>query len=95
MGMTQNRTTQIRAPWHTVILGRHLVSRTVSSGLFRCPNEQTERAYSSHRVRNWHTLFSVPVLPGRVVEEYIECFCCGNTWDPRIIKSNHPSLGAR
>lgn len=93
--MTQNRTTtQIRAARVGAIWGEHPVTRTVSSGLFRCPVEQTERAYSSHRVRNWHTLFSVPVLPGRVVEEYVECFCCGATYDPRIASSDHPALRA-
>lgn len=90
--MTENRTTQMRVPWLTAIVGHQPMTRTVSSGLFRCPNEQTERAYSSHKVRNWLTIFSVPVLPGGVVSEYVECFCCGTTWDPRIINSTHPAL---
>ncbi len=78
-----------------MIVGRHPVTKTVSSGLFRCPKEQLERAYSGHKVRNWHTVFSVPVLPGKVVEEYVECFCCGSTWHPGIVNSTHPSLRAR
>jgi hypothetical protein len=93
-GMTQNRTTQLRVPWIGAIWGQSRLTKTMSSGLFRCPTEQTERAYWSHRVRNWHTLFSVPVVPGRVAEEYIECFCCGSTWDPRVVSSDHPALRA-
>lgn len=92
IGMTQNRTTQLRGPWIGAIWGQSRLTKTMSSGLFRCPTEQTERAYWRYQVRNWHTVFSVPVVPGQVVEEYIECFCCGATWDPRIVNSNHPAL---
>lgn len=69
------------------------MTRTVSSGLFICPTEGTERAYWVHRVRDWLTIFSVPVVPGEIVEEYAECFCCGAKADPRVIGASHPALG--
>lgn len=91
--MTEHRsTTQLRIPLLGSIWGHHEVNRTVSSGLFVCPTEGTERAYWHHRIRNWHTFLSIPVLPGEIVEEYVECFCCGATVDPRVVNSDHPSL---
>ncbi len=74
------------------IKGTVAITKTVSSGLFLCPTEATERAYWHKRVRNWTSVFSFPVIPGEVVEEYVECFCCGATVDPRILTSSHPSL---
>lgn len=91
--MSDNRTAApIRAPFLSAIWGRQAVTKTLSSGLFVCPAEATERAYWHHRVREWSTLFSIPVIPGDVVEEYVECFCCGATADPRILRSTHPAL---
>ncbi len=72
--------------------GRHR-DRTTSSGLFVCPEEGMERAYWSHRVRNWFHVLSVPVVPGAVVGEYVECFACGASFDPKILRAKHPALG--
>ena len=37
-------------------------------------------------------MFGIKVLPGPVVGDYIECFSCRNTYDPRIVGSPHPAL---
>lgn len=91
--MIDRSTTQIgRKPLLAAVSGERSITRTVSSGIFLCPTESTERAYWQFRVRTWITLFNIPVFPGDVTEEYIECFCCGLTLDPRVLKSNHPAL---
>lgn len=73
--------------------GARYVDRTVASGLFVCPQEGIERAYWKHRVRNWFSILSVPLIPGGVVGEYVECFCCGSSSDPRTVGAKHPALG--
>jgi hypothetical protein len=75
-----------------LLWGRSAVTKTVASGLWLCPNEARERAYWHHRVRNWTTVLSIPVIPGDVIEEYVECFCCGATAHPAILQSDHPAL---
>lgn len=72
--------------------GRHR-DRTVSSGLFVCPDEGTERAYWAHQVRNWFHVLSIPVVPGAKVGEYVECFACGASYHPGILRTRHPALG--
>jgi hypothetical protein len=77
----------------STLWGAHHRDRTVSSGLFVCPIEGIERAYWTHRVRNWFHVLSIPVVPGAIVGEYVECFACGRSYDPRIIRARHPALG--
>lgn len=74
------------------VWGRDTITRTVGSGLFICPTERDYRAYWQYRERSWRTLFKLPVFPGAVVSDYVECFRCKSTWDPRIVGSEHPSL---
>jgi hypothetical protein len=90
--MTHHRTARVSGHWIGTLWGKHLISRTVSTGLFFCPHEQAERAYSGKRVRMWHIVLSVPAFPGRVVGEYVECFSCGDTYHPRIVGSTHPAI---
>lgn len=77
----------------SVIWGAAHRDRTISSGLFVCPVEGVERAYWTHRVRNWFHIIGLPVVPGARVGEYVECFACGNTYDPRLPAAQHPALG--
>jgi len=74
------------------ILGRDTVTRSVAGGIFVCASERTQRAYWHYHVRRWFTLFGVKVLPGRILGDYVECFSCRSTYDPRIVGSTHPSL---
>ncbi len=76
-----------------VLWGARHRDRTTASGLFVCPEEGMERAYWSHRVRNWFHVLSVPVVPGAIVGEYVECFACGASFHPKILGAKHPALG--
>lgn len=73
-------------------MGRKTVTRSVAGGIFVCASERMQRAYWHYHVRNWFTLFGVKVFPGPVVGDYVECFSCRETYDPRIVGSTHPSL---
>lgn len=95
-------------PAHLTVVGaqgpgtvpdRHVVgianrTRMISSGLFVCPAEATPRAYWMYQVREWKTLLSIPLVPGRVVERYVECFGCGATAHPAVVDAKHPALGS-
>ncbi|HET9259664.1 MAG TPA: hypothetical protein VFP42_05985 [Acidimicrobiia bacterium] len=74
------------------ILGRDTVTRSISGGIFVCPVERGQRAFWHYHARNWFTLFGLKFVPGAVVGDYIECFSCRNTYDPRIVGSTHPAL---
>ena len=74
------------------ILGREEVTRSIAGGIFVCAAERLQRAYYHYHVRSWITLFGVKIIPGPVVGDYVECFSCKNTYDPRIVGSTHPAL---
>lgn len=73
------------------IWGWKRLSRSVSSGVFACPEEETERAYWVYRDRTWFTLFSIPLIPSNAVEDHVECFCCGMRYDSKILALNTTS----
>ena len=91
--MTDKATaTHTRTKLAGAVLGQTEVTKTIDDGLFICPKATTERAYWHRRVRSWTTVFSVRLIPTRTVGEFVECFSCGATVDPRILTSTHPSL---
>lgn len=67
------------------VWGSKSLRRRVSSGVFVCPAEATERAYWAFRVRTWFSLFSIPVIPMKTVGEHVECFCCGAIYQPQSL----------
>ena len=74
------------------LLGKDTVTRSIAGGIFVCAAERVQRAYYHYHMRSWFTLFGLKVLPGRVVGDYVECFSCKSTYDPRIVGSTHPAL---
>lgn len=90
--MAQHHPERIGASIPGGMLGTHLVTKAHASGLFVCPAESTARAYWHISVRSWTTFFSIPLIPGRMVEEYVECFSCGSKVHPSVVGSDHPSL---
>ncbi|MFZ0013594.1 MAG: hypothetical protein WAL25_05700 [Acidimicrobiia bacterium] len=74
------------------ILGRQTVTKSIAGGIFVCAAEQKQRAYWHYHMRSWFTFLGARVLPGRVVGDYVECFSCKSTYDPRIVGSTHPAL---
>jgi len=86
--------THERLPVIGAFLGHETIPRSIEGGLFVCPVERSNRAYWHYHIRTWHTLFGVPVFPGKVVGDYVECFSCRGTFDPRIVGSTHPALWA-
>lgn len=74
------------------MVGRATVTRSIAGGIFACAAERVHRAYYHYHVREWRTVFGLKVFPGRVVGDYVECFSCNNTYDPRVVGSTHPAL---
>jgi hypothetical protein len=89
--MDRTSTTSPSGVISRVLWGQTDISRAAGTGLFDCPSEQVVRAYWHQRTRRWHTVLSIPVLPGPVVEEFIQCFSCDLTLDPRFLESEHPA----
>jgi len=68
-----------------IIFGTQPSTSTVSTGMFFCPECQTESSYRQRRVKQNFSLFFVPVLPLSEVAQYIECTRCGGTFKNNVL----------
>ena len=77
---------QTNAARHTmiylIIFGMKGRSSKYKTGRFHCPNCDGERKYAWIRIRNWFTLFFIPIIPLNKVGEYIECEACASKYEP-------------
>lgn len=68
-----------------IIWGFRTRRKTLSHGHFHCPNEGVDRDCRVVEARRWFTLFFIPLIPLKVLGEFVECASCGATYDPRVL----------
>lgn len=61
-------------------------SKMLGEGQFHCPHEGGDRAYRQMQARRWFTLFFIPVIPLKVLGEYVECTSCGRTYEVDVLQ---------
>ena len=68
-----------------LIFGTRASKSTVGSGMFFCPNEQSDQPYRQVAVKRKGHLFFIPLLPLGDLGEYVECGSCGGTYRPEVL----------
>jgi uncharacterized tellurite resistance protein B-like protein len=68
-----------------IIFGIRVRYRTLSEGTFYCPHDGGDRSYRRRQARRWFALFFIPVIPLKVLGEFIECDSCGSTYDMKVL----------
>ncbi len=68
-----------------VLFGMKAISRVVGNGFFQCPRCGQQRQYTHSSVRNWFTLYFIPVLPMDRVGEFVTCHYCETVYDPQVL----------
>lgn len=63
-----------------IIWGTRGLTSQVQAGEFHCPRCGSARPYSLKRVRNFFTLYFIPIIPLNVAGRYVECRSCGGTF---------------
>lgn len=69
-----------------IIWGSRGINKTLSTGQFYCPQCEGEERYKHIRVRNFFTLYFIPILPLGTLGEYIECQHCNLTYKQSILR---------
>lgn len=69
-----------------LIFGISARYKTLGTGTFHCPHEGADREFHRRQARRWFTLFFIPVIPLRVLGEFIECTGCGSAYDEVVLK---------
>jgi len=70
-----------------IIFGTRPVERQVGTGRFHCPACQVDAACSHHEVRQYATLFFIPVISYGSAQEFVRCEHCGSEYAPDVIRS--------
>jgi len=67
------------------LFGEQVVEKNPETGQFYCPQCQQVRAYQHIRLKNYFTLFFIPLLPLGTPKEYLECRSCGCSFHPSAL----------
>lgn len=67
-----------------IIWGSRGLTSTVETGQFHCPQCETPRTFNLKQVRNFFTLYFIPLIPLNVAGRYVECGSCGGTFAEEI-----------
>jgi len=68
-----------------IIFGTRSMDSTVTNGAFHCPRCSVQRSYSHKSVRQWFTLYFIPLIPLWRSGEYIECNSCAGTYGVEVL----------
>ena len=73
-----------------ILFGTRDRRKVVAEGDFLCPKCGVKRAYEVLSLREWFTLFFIPILPtanneGR--EVFVECGMCKSTYDTDLLET--------
>lgn len=52
---------------------------------FFCPHEGGDRLYRRKQARKWFTFFWIPIIPLKILGEFIECATCGSTYETTVL----------
>lgn len=68
-----------------LIWGFKALYKTLGEGTFYCPNDGGDRSYRVRQARKWFTFFWIPIIPLRVLGEFVECRSCRNAYDKSVL----------
>lgn len=60
-------------------------TKTHDGGTFECPTCGGTRQWVKIVLRNWFTLFFIPLIPGKVRDDGIECLECGTKFEAGVL----------
>jgi zinc ribbon protein len=68
-----------------LIWGLRVRAKLLGSGMFCCPSCGVDRSYAHKQARRWFTAFFIPLIPLKVVGEYVQCETCKATYTPGVL----------
>lgn len=69
-----------------IIFGTKAKTKTIDQGEFYCPHCAHERHYERKQVKNYFSLYFIPVVPIGDGGEIIECQTCGRSYAPAVLE---------
>lgn len=72
--------------------GSKVRTKDVGSGMFYCPECETEQRYILKEDRKFFTLYSIPLMSTKFLGTYLECQECEGLYKPHIIENNPQAI---
>lgn len=70
-----------------IIFGtRGLTLNNGKPGQFFCPGCNGHRSHQRKKVQRFFTLYFIPLIPLNIVQEFIECQTCKQTYRPSVLE---------
>lgn len=57
----------------------------LKSVFFACPRCGADRDGTLRQARRWFTFFFIPIVPLKLLSQFVECGTCKNRFDPRVL----------
>lgn len=67
------------------IWGLRVRAKLLGSGTFACPSCGADRTYSHKQARRWFTAFFIPLIPLKVIGEFVQCDTCKANFKPSVL----------
>ena len=68
-----------------IIWGFRVIWRTISEGIFHCPNEEADKPYRMRSAQRFFTLFFIPLIPLKKMGQAVECSSCKQRYEPSVL----------
>jgi len=68
-----------------IFFGWRTRAGVIGRGVFLCPHCGADRHYAHKRMRRWFTLFFIPVIPLKVLGEFVQCETCKQTYKTVVL----------
>src|SRR2546429_1863716 len=68
-----------------IIFGWRTRESTADTGEFHCPSCGAVQPYQFRVLKNWFTLYFIPVIPLNKLGEFVRCQGCGNAFRPEVL----------
>jgi hypothetical protein len=78
-----------------VIWGSRGLTSRLDSGNFYCPRCDGEAGYHLKQVREFFTLYFIPLFPIGGAQRYVECDRCGGTFEEAVLDMEPPTEADR
>jgi hypothetical protein len=73
-----------------ILWGSRGLTSHLDQGRFHCPQCQGECGYALNSVREWFTLYFIPLFPIGGAQRYVECRRCGTTFTEAVLDMPTP-----
>ena len=78
-----------------IIWGSRGLTSTLDKGRFYCPQCEVECNYTLGQVREWFTIYFIPIFPVGSAQRYVECGRCGTGFSEAVLDVRPPTEGDR